>query len=243
MRIRRLMRPLPLTAFFILLGVAFSTTRLVRGASPAADPRSDSGTFVLKLAGHEYGTEKFSLDFSGKQVTAQSESQLKDPSSGQMIRTTSKLVLDGSLNPQSYVWSDKGPEKFDLSVSFASVLARSTLHRPNGKDDVREFQLPKNVLVLDNNVTVHYQILLDRFAEAGGGKQVFPAYIPQSALPGTLTVQDAGTETIPLNGSQRQLRHVVVLSDNAQIDLWVDDNNRLQRLYWSAPQIEAVRQP
>lgn len=243
MRIRRPTKSLTVAAFIMMLGAAFSTTLIIRGTAPAADSRADSGTFVLKLAGHEYGTEKFSLDVSSKQVTVKSESQLKDVSSGQMIRTTSRLVLDDSLNPQTYTWFDKGPEKFDLSVNFATSPAKSTLHRPTGKNDVREFQLPRNVLVLDNNVIVHYQVLLDRFAAAGGGKQIFQAFIPQSALPGSLTIQDAGTQTTTLGGIERQLRHVVVLSDNAQIDLWMDDANRLQRLYWSAPQIEAVRQP
>lgn len=209
---------------------------------PVPSARSDHGTFILKLAGNEYGMEKFSIESKNKQVVAQSESQLREGGSGHFIRTNSKLVLDPSLNPQSYTWSDKGPEKFDLNVNFASTPIRSQLHRPNGKDDVREFQLPKDVLILDNNVILHYQILLERFAGAGGGKQTFQAYIPQSAVPGILTVQDAGTETIPLGGSPRALRHLVVLSDNAQIDLWVDENNRLQRLYWSAPQIEALRQ-
>ena len=241
MRKRRLTQPVLMRSLTLLLAGA-SAAALAAWASPAANGRSDHGIFVLKLAGHEYGTEKFSVEFTAKQVTAQSESQLHDVGSGQQIRMASKLVLDGSMNPQSYTWSDKGPEKFDLSVNFASVPVRSQLHRPDGKDDVREFQLPRNVLILDNNVIVHYQILLDRYADAGGGKQTFPAYIPQRAVPGTLTVQDAGMETIQLAGSERQLRHLVVLSDNAQIDLWVDEDYRLQRLYWSAPQIEAIRQ-
>ena len=209
---------------------------------PIPGGHSDHGTFILKLAGKEYGTEKFSVESTNKQVVAQSESQLRDGVTGQFIRTNSRLVLDTSLNPQSYTWSDKGPEKFELTVDFSSKPAKSQLHRPNGKDDIREFQLPQDVLILDNNVILHYQILVDKFAQAGGGKQAFQAYIPQSAVPGTLTVQDAGTETIPLGGSPRELHHLVVLSDNAQIDLWVGEDNRLQRLYWSAAQIEALRQ-
>jgi hypothetical protein len=240
--IRRLVKSVLVRGLAILAGTACLPAQQAP-TSPVPGGRSDRGTFVLKLAGNEYGTEKFSLEFTNKLVTAQSESQLREPASGQLIRTSSKLVLDASLNPQSYTWSDKGPEKFDLSVNFTSTPAKSQLHRPSGKDDVREFQLPKNVLILDNNIILHYQILLDRFAAAGGGKQTFQAYIPQSAVPGTLTVQDAGQETILLGGSQRPLRHLVVLSDNAQIDLWVDENSRLQRLYWSAPQIEALRQP
>ncbi len=221
--------------------LAFTIT--VVAASPQAGTSSDQGAFTLKLGGQEYGTERFSIVSAGGKVTAQSESQLRENESGQMMRTVSKLVVNVGFEPQSYTWSEEGPEKYALSVDFASGVAKSTLHRPNGRDDVREVHLPKNVVILDNNVLIHYEVLIERFEKAGGGKQTFPAYIPQSATPGTLTVQNAGNETISLGGAQRSLRHLVVLSDNAQIDLWTDENNRLQRLYWSEPQIEAVRQP
>lgn len=239
---RRMLKTGLVRVLVILAGGVFLAAQPAP-TSPVPGGRSDRGTFVLKLAGHEYGSEKFSIESTENKVTAQSESQLREGSSGQLLRMFSKLVLNPALEPQSYSWSDKGPEKFDLSVDFTSQPAKSVLHRPNGKDDVREFQLPKNILILDNNVILHYQILIDRFVEAGGGKQTFQAFIPQSATPGGLSVQDAGMETIPLGGSQRALRHLVVLSDNAQIELWVDESNRLQRLYWSAPQIEALRQP
>ncbi len=210
-------------------------------ASPAPQEYSDQGTFVLKLAGREYGTEKFIIQSDKDKVTTQSESQLRDAATSQTIQMTSKLVLNGALEPQSYTWTDNGPQKFNLSVDFAGGIAKSKLHRPNGKDDVRDFRLPKNILILDNNVLIHYEILIDRFMKSGGGKQILQAYIPQSATPGTLTVQDAGMETMAVGGSPRSLRHLVVLSDNAQIDLWVDGNDRLQRLYWGVPQIEALR--
>jgi hypothetical protein len=61
-------------------------------------------------------------------------------------------------------------------------------------------------------------------------------------MPGELTVQDAGMQTLQLAGTSQALRHLVVMTDNAEIDLWADAQGRLQRLYWSAPQLEAVRQ-
>jgi hypothetical protein len=225
--------------------VAAAVCLLVRQA-PAATPQqglADHGTFVLEMAGKEYGTENFSIESTGKVVTAKTESQLRQGEAGQLIQTSSKLVLDGSLDPQSYSWSARGPRKFDLSVDFTSTPIKSQLHRPDGKVDLREFELAKNVLILDNNVILHYQLLVDRFVEAGGGKQTFQAYIPQSATPGALNVQDAGMETVTLGSVQRSLRHLVVIANNAQIDLWVDGGNHLQRLYWSDPKIEALRQP
>ncbi len=230
----------------LVTGVAIFASTLYFASIPAPSLSaqagfSDHGTFVLKLAGRQYGSETFSINSTENKITAESTSELRESTGGELIRMVSKLVLDGQLEPLSYAWSANRPEKFDLTVDFTGRRAKSQLRRPGTKDDVREIQLPKNVLILDNNITVHYQILIDKFLEAGGGKQNFQAYIPQQATPGALTVQDAGMETIELAGGKSPLRHLVVLSDNAQIDLWVDAQNRLQRLYWSAPQIEALR--
>jgi hypothetical protein len=204
----------------------------------------DQGTFVLSRAGKQYGSEKFSIQSAGGKVTAEGETQLREEGGAHSpeLTTFSKLVLDSKLHPQLYTWSTKGSKRYNLLVDFTGPLAKAQLHQPEGKDDIREFQLSKDVVVLDNNVIHHYQLLVDRYNLTPGGKQTFKAFIPQAAIPGELTVQDAGLDNPKLAGSDQALRHLVVTTDNAEIDLWVDTQGRLQRLYWSAPQLEALRQ-
>jgi hypothetical protein len=199
---------------------------------------------VLNLRGHAYGTEKFSIQTVEGKIQAQGETELREGEGGHasLITTFSKLVLNSALEPLTYYWSTKSPKKYNLLVDFTTPLAKSQLHQPDGKDDIREFQLKKDVVVLDNNVIHHYQLLVDRYNRTAGGKQTFDAFIPQAALPGLLTVQDAGMDSIKLAGKEQSLRHLIVVTDNAQIDLWVDGQGRLQRLYWSEPEVEALRQ-
>jgi hypothetical protein len=206
---------------------------------------ADQGTFVLNLAGKQVGSEQFSIKSVGDRVQAEGETQMQEEGGRHpnLIVTYSKLILDSALNPQLYTWSTKGPKKYNLFVDFTTPLAKCQLHQPDGKDDIREFQLAKNVVILDNNVIHHYQLLLDRYNRTAGGKQLFNAFIPQAALPGELTVQDAGMENIQLAGKAQSLRHLVVSTDNAQIDLWQDAEGRLVRLYWSSAKLEALREP
>ncbi len=216
-------------------------------AGPAATTPAaidDHGTFVLNRAGKQYGTEKFSIQPVEGKIQAEGETQLREEegSHSAVVTTFSKLVLDSELHPQVYTWSTKAPKRYNLFVDFTAPLAKCQLHQPDGKDDIREFQLTKDVVVLDNNVIHHYQLLVDRYLRTPGGKQAFKAFIPQAAMPGELTVQDAGMQTLQLAGTGQPLRHLVVLTDNAEIDLWVDAQGRLQRLYWGAPQLEALRQ-
>jgi hypothetical protein len=216
--------------------------------SPASPPTpadiSDQGTFVLNLAGRQYGAEKFRIQSVDGKIQAEGETQLREGTGRHpdVITTFSKLILNSALEPLTYSWSTKAPKKYSLLVDFTTPMAKSQLHQPDGKDDIREFKLTKNVVILDNNVIHHYQLLVDRYGRTAGGKQTFNAYIPQAAMPGVLTVEDTGMATINLAGNPQSLRHLVVVSDNAEIDLWVDSQGRLQRLYWSTPQLEGLRQ-
>ncbi len=206
---------------------------------------NDQGTFILTFAGKEYGTEKFAIRSGGGKVQAEAEINLREQEGGGRVnyQTFSKLVLDSNLQPEMYDWRMKSPNVYSLEVNFRVSPAHSELLKQGGQKDVREFALPKNVVVLDNGVVHQYELLAARYAATPGGKQAFPAYIPQEALPGVLAVQDAGMENVDLGGHSEQLRHLVVQTDVTQVDLWVDNSGRLQRVVNATAQLEATRKP
>jgi hypothetical protein len=204
----------------------------------------DSGTFEFSLGGKKYGIETFRIQSKENSITADAEVRLLQDLAGNpvSIQTFPKLVLDSNFHPKTYTWSLKGLQKYNLAVDFTGSRVKSQLHLPDGKDDIREFQLTKDVVVLDNNVICLYELLVQRYALTEGGKQAFQAYLPQEATPGVLTLQDAGTENVDIAGEKRDLQHLVLLTDNAQIDLWADAQHRLQRLMVSESKLEAIRQ-
>jgi hypothetical protein len=141
----------------------------------------------------------------------------------------------------TYTWNQKGAQSSELAIDFRSSPVQTRYRTVTGEDDQRDFELPKDVVVLDHNVVHHYQLLAARFRAGGGGKQSFSAFIPQEALPGALTVEDAGEEDIAINGRQVKLAHLVVTTELARIELWVDGRSQLQRMSVPAAQFEAVR--
>lgn len=94
---------------------------------------------------------------------------------------------------------------------------------------------------MDDNVVHHYQLVVGRYRLAGGGKQTFKAFIPQEGLPGDLSVQEVGTEPTPVNGATLDLRRLVVTSDLAHVNLWVDEQGHVQRVSIPEAQFEALR--
>jgi hypothetical protein len=232
-------------ALFILIP---PVVNISAGQNPAASPPApnleDQGTYSISFSGRPIGTERFKIHSSANKIEAEAEIEIKVEQTGQPlnIKSTPRLVLNQQWEPETYVVNQKGTPEFHLEVDFRKSPAKSRLRLASAKaDDVRDFALPKDVVIVDDNVVDHYQLLVDRFALKPDKEQTFNAYIPQEATPGILNVQDTGSEELDLAGRHQTLRHLVVSTDIARIDLWVDGQQHLQRLLIPAAQLEAVR--
>ncbi len=219
----------------------------LRGVKPSALASSaslvDHGTFTISFAGRNIGEEKFDIRSSPENVNAEAEIRMHIEQAGQIVELQSspKLVLNLQLEPQTYTCNQKGALAFHLEVDFRSSPAKSLLQIPGAQNDDRMFDLPKDIVILDDNVVHHYQLLVDRYQATPGGTQTFKAYIPQEALPGEVNIIDAGAETVDVGGQKGTLQHLVVSTDLARIDLWVDKQQRLQRMSIPATRLEAAR--
>jgi hypothetical protein len=226
-----------------LLISANAVSLLARATPLPADDPKDRGVFVLKVGGKQIGTETFEIVTRKDTVEASAKIELRVEQDGKSVdfKTSPHLVLTPELNPVSYEWSQKGAQSSDLKIDLRSTRASAKYRTVTGAEDVREFELPPGLVILDNNVIHHYQIAVLRYRRAGGGKQAFRAFIPQEALPGSLQIEDAGPDRTDVGGREQLLEHLVVTTDNARIDLWIDERDRLQKLAIPAAQLEVFR--
>ncbi len=206
-------------------------------------PPDDSGTFILTFAGRQFGTEKFAIHSFPDRIDAEAEIQLRVEQDGKSLdyHLASKLVLDSQLRPLTYTWSQKGSQPSSLQVDFRTRPAKSRFRAEGGPEDDRDFDLPKDVAILDDNVFHHLELIAGRYNRAAGGAQTFQAFVPHEGLPLALTVTDVGAESVDIAGQTMSLRHLVVSDQRAHIDLWVDEQQRLQRVSIPEAQLEAVR--
>lgn len=230
----------------VLLAVVRAGTHSAPGASPSyplAGQLEDRGVFVISVAGQPVGTEAFDIRAVGERLEAEAKIELRIEREGKVheFRTAPKLALDSALQPLTYAWSQRGPQSSQLEVDFRSSPVKARYKTVAGAEDRRDFELPKAVVVLDDNVLHHYQLVVYLYRRTSGGKQTFQAFVPQEALPGTLTVEELGPESIAINGRTEDLRHLVLQTELARIDLWVDDQQHLQRISVPTVQLEAER--
>jgi len=234
-----------LPILYLTLSCSSSWSQDGKASSAVASDPSDHGTFELFSEGKSIGTEKFEIRVHSGQVQAHAEIHLRIDQGGKTVdaRTTPELVMDSQLHPLSYTWDQKGLQSSHLTIDFSSTPVHARYKTVNGEDDVRDFKLPKDVVVLDDNVLHHYQLLLDRADLAKAEKQVFQAFVPQEALPGVVTIESAGAGPVTVGGASMNLQHFVLTTELAHINLWVDGQHHLQ--FVSAPEarFEGVRKP
>ena len=215
---------------------------LSSGPSPSTQ-LSDRGVFEVLLAGKTIGTESFEIRSSAQQVEARAEIHLRVVQGGKVadVRTYPDLVLDPQLQPLTYTWKQKGSQSSSLEVDFRLSPPQARYRTVNGHEDQRTFSLPKDVVVVDDNVVHHYQLLVARYRLTGSGMRTFKAFIPQEAVRGDLSIQEMGTEPTSLDGATLDLRHLVVTSELAHVNLWVDEQQHVLKVSIPEALFEAVR--
>jgi hypothetical protein len=157
------------------------------------------------------------------------------------VRTSPNLILDPQLHPLSYTWSQKESQSSQLSIDFRALPVRGRYKPVSGEEEQRDFKLTKDVVVLDDNVLHHYQLVVARYDQTTGGKQTFHAFIPQEALSGVITVEQTGMEPVSVEGETLNLRHLILTTELARVDLWVNDQAHLQVVSVPEAQFKAVR--
>ena len=158
--------------------VAWMLANLPAAAWAGPPGLKDQGTFEISISGNKIGVERFQIIPAGDQVVAKAEIELQAQQGGKprFFHSSSELVLDSQLQPISYTWSLKGTETSQLEIDFTKTPAKAHYHTVNGKEDRREFLLPKDLVVLDDNVLNQYEVLLQRYDQTSRGQQIFTAF-------------------------------------------------------------------
>jgi len=215
---------------FLLLVCAAS----VRAQGSAGE--SDSGTFQILSGKNKIGAEKFQIKRgdNGWEITG----ELQIENGGAKLSETSSLRLDAAFRPVAYQRTQKSPLAAKLNVEFGPLT--TLVAGAEGADQNEQvFFLPDNdLVVLDTNFFHHYSILIWMYDRAKGGVQPFNVFIPQEALPGTISVEYIAQE----RQEDKELDHFQATTDQLQLEIWAAPGGAIQRISIPAANLEITRQ-
>jgi hypothetical protein len=217
-----------------LASIGFTARAQKREASALSD---DKGKFVISVDGAPVGTEDFSIARVGNDWIAKGTTEIH--AGPDTSRVTGELRLNGAVQPLQYVCSTASGKKITSATIFAGASAHVTLDLGDGKDPIRQdftFTLP--VVVLDDNLYYHYEILARAYNWKTGGAQTFAVFIPQEQAPGTITAE-AGAPIVVDGVKYEQL---TLRTPDVEITIYLDAAHRLMRLLVPASKAEIRRQ-
>ena len=217
-----------------IASAGFTARAQKREASALSD---DQGKFAITVEGANVGTEDFSIVRSGNEWIARGTTEIRGAQ--ETSRVTGELRLNGSVQPLQYVCSTTSGKKITSTTTFAGANAHVILDLGEGKDPIRQdftFTLP--VVVLDDNLYYHYEILARAYNWKTGGAQSFAVFIPQEQAPGTI-IAEAGA-AVTVDGAKYE--QLTLRTPDLEVTLYLDAAHRLMRLLVPAAKAEIRRQ-
>lgn len=240
------------------MGLLVSLALTVPSALPARSKNDvgattvDSGTFSILVGGRKIGTETFTIKQMPDVNIASSEIKIED---GQTkARQTSEFRLSPSGELQRYEWREIAPGKAEVIVEpQEQFLVEHILPGEKGKKIDQPFLMPASTLVLDDFFFSQREILVWRYLasvcktvngqmQCISQKSKFGIIIPRQHSSGVVSVEYVGHDKIAIHGSEIELTHFRLTSDDsADWDLWIDSHQKLVRILISTMNTEVVR--
>jgi hypothetical protein len=210
----------------------------------------DSGTFSIKVAGKRVATETFRMEQQAGVNIATAQFQMLD--AGKATQT-SQLELLPNGNLRKYVWKETNPTKAQVVVEpqdEAFWTLRKTENEGAPSKDASQPVL-QGAMVLDDNFFSQRQVLAWRYLATGcrsapeGGLACTPqkllAFNPHQELVAEVTISVLGTQRLKLASGEKTCKIIKLVAEGGDWMMWVDEQNKLQKIVIEAENIEVVR--
>jgi hypothetical protein len=197
----------------------------------------DEGVFRLLREGREIGTETFAIRRVGQgaeaHVIANAVIELDLPTGREQVKPLLRAESDLSVSRYQLEVSGLQPTAIAMELNGRRFVART--RTPSGQQE-REFRATPGAVLLEEDVA-HQYWFLSQLAE---GSEV-TALVPRAASQHRVVVRSARPESIELDGTPVQSRHVTLEVDDRAHEVWYDADGRVLRVLVPATGFSAER--
>jgi hypothetical protein len=210
----------------------------------------DSGSFGIFINGKRVGTEKFTIEQHGSEMSvANSEITVDDGRS--KITQTAEMHLAPNGELLSYVWKGLTPQKEQSTVEPKDqLLVEHVVPADQKKTDV-PYILPASTVILDDNFFSQRELLVWRYLATGCvvkpnegrmcGPSRFGVLVPHQHTSASAVMDLTGREKITIKGQEQELNKFKLESDGVVWNLWVNDDYKVIKMSVPASNVEVVR--
>jgi hypothetical protein len=224
--------------FLCFILIPFSGNTAAQDTSPVY---TQSYTILIdgSIAGKETVTEV--IHENGNLLcTSEHEVDIRNPLKKWRRFFSTKMVLpEGAFFPVSYSYKSDVGISYDLSrtdIQITSIIQR--------EQKSRESTVPFNpdMVLLDPNVYHLYDYWIRKYDTGKGGLQALQTFVPHAAVSTPIMAEAITDSDLNLETGTLHLRNYrVEVPDVWTAALWVDNDNRLVRIFISGPNIEVIR--
>lgn len=212
-------------------------------AAPAAPANTlDEGRFILSVDGRPAGSESFSIRQSGSgadvRVIAQAQIELEGDEG--VLRLAPAMEAEGDpMDVSAYQIKVSGARQEEIYVTQGDQRFITRVVSERGEQE-RELRAAEGTLLLDEGVAHQFYFLALRVQ--GVQQATIPVIRPREGRQYQLSVEDRGTETLSLAGTDVEGRRLHLQGGGETHDVWVDDQGRVLRVESPESGYLAVRQ-
>lgn len=210
----------------------------------------DSGSFGIFVNGKRIGTEKFTIEQRGPDLSVANSEITVDDGRGKVTQTAEMhLTPKGEL--LSYVWKGLTPQKEQSTVEAKDqLLVEHVIPATEKKMDV-PYLLPPSTVILDDNFFSHRELLVWRYLTSGcvtkpnEGRLCTPSHfgilVPHQHISASALMALTGREKITVKGHEQELNKFTIDSDGVVWNLWVSDDYKVIKMTVPSGNVEVVR--
>jgi hypothetical protein len=238
-------------ALFLAVALLAATYVAAKPNKPAPNPATviDKGSFGIFVSGRRVATEDFTISQTAQGSVAESALKLEDGKPAQECKL--QLAPDGNL--LRYEWKVVGgQDKSSSVIEPENEFLIQHIVMPDLKTADRHFLLTTATSIVDDYFFSHREILLWRYlggnckAEAGKpGCTLVPAQLgvitPRQQSSALVNLSYVGLDNVLYKGTQTEMSHFKISTENSEWHLWLDDGNKLVKIAIPADSTEVIR--
>jgi hypothetical protein len=205
-----------------------------------------SQTYIIILNSKKVGKEVVNekVDRNGNRICVAEQVLESGPNAidkKKKIIKTKMVIHEGQTFPSSFTYDSNTGINYELNVTDGKIVRK--YQNQGDEPQITKVRFDPGMPMLNMAVYHTVDFWIRKYDVNKKGQQIFPTYILPSGQVAEMIVNPTSTALPQHDNKTLKLQNYeIVMNNDINILLWVDQNNRLYRMYIQGPNVEVLRE-